>query len=113
MQMIPLKAVARTKEESVAVLRRKGMIPGIVYGNAKNTMVAVEEVPLKKAYVRAGESTLVELSTGDAALPVLFHAIDFDPVSDRMIHVDFYAVDMKKEVEAEVQILTPRSFRRN
>ena len=46
----------------------------------------------------------MELDLGEKKLPVLFHAVDFDPVSDRMIHVDFYAVDMKKKVTAEVHI---------
>ncbi len=57
-----------------------------------------------KAYVQAGESTLVELDMDGKKLPVLFHRIDFDPVSDRIAHVDFYAVNMKEELEAPVSI---------
>ena len=104
MEMLALAASSRTTKESPNALRRQGKVPGVVYGNAENTLVAVDEVALKKAYIKAGESTLVELDNGSKKLPVLFHAIDFDPVSDRMIHVDFYAVDMNKEVETEVQI---------
>ena len=104
MEKIPLQIAARTTDESVKLLRKEGKIPGVVYGNTENTLITVDEVSLKKAYVKAGESTLVELDNGGNKVPVLFQTVDFDPVSDRMIHVDFYAVDMKKEVEAEVHI---------
>ena len=104
MQMVALTAAARSKETSAKKLRRTGLIPGIVYGNFENTPVQCEENALKKAYVQAGESTLVELAIGKKKVPVLFHAIDLDPVSDRPAHVDFYAVDMNKEVEASVPL---------
>ncbi len=86
-------------------MRRSAIVPGIVYGNVDtNVMIAMNEVELKKTYIKAGESTLVEIETDGKKIPVLFHAVDFDPVSDRMIHVDFYAVNMKEEVEADVHI---------
>jgi len=105
MDKVALSASARSKDISVKNLRRQGQIPGVVYGNkTENTAIQMEEVALMKAYVKAGESTLVDLDIGGNKMPVLFHDVSFDPVSDRMDHVDFYAVDMKKEVEAEVQI---------
>lgn len=104
MEKITLSATIRTDKDSVKNLRSQGRVPGIVYGNVDNFMIHCDEVALAKAYQNAGESTLVELETGEKKMPVLFHVIDADPVSDRMIHVDFYAVNMKKEVETEVHI---------
>ena len=103
MQMVPLSAAPRIKA-SAAHLRRSGKIPCVVYGNIENTLLQCDEKTLMKAYANAGESTLVELEVSEKKVPVLFHALDFDPVSDRVIHVDFFAVDMKKEVEAEVPL---------
>ncbi len=102
--MITLAATARSKDMRANALRRSGQVPAVVYGNEQQEHLQLEEVALKKAYTKAGESTLVELDLGSKKLPVLFHDVDYDPVSDRMIHVDFYAVNMKKEVEAEVHI---------
>lgn len=105
MDKVALSASARSTDVSVKNLRRQGQIPGVVYGNkVENTPIQMEEVALMKAYVKAGESTLVDLDIGGKKMPVLFHTIEFDPVSDRMNHVDFYAVDMNKEVEAEVPV---------
>ncbi len=105
MEKIILKAIKRTTEQSVKEMRIAGTVPGNVYGNLDtNVLVGMDEVALKKAYVKAGESTLVQLDVEGTMIPVLFHSIDQDAVSDRIIHVDFYAVNMKEEVEAEVHI---------
>lgn len=102
---VALKASTRIPGANVKDLRKAGLIPVVVYGNkTENTLLQIEEMPLKKAHMKAGESTLVELDVDGKKTPVLFQSVDLDPVSDRMIHVDFYAVDMKKEVEAEVHI---------
>jgi large subunit ribosomal protein L25 len=74
-----------------------------LYGNdVENTQLQCDHKELLKTYAQAGESTLVELDIAGKKVPVLIHAIDFAPVSDRITHVDFYAVNMKKEVEAHV-----------
>lgn len=104
MDKVSLKASARTKDVTPGSIRRSGFVPGVIYGNIENTQVQCDERDLKRAYVKAGESTLVELDVEGKTVPVLFHALDFHPVSSRMTHVDFYAVDMKKEVEADVHI---------
>lgn len=102
---VALAASPRSKEANVKTLRVEGQVPAVIYGNkVENTLVHIEEIALQKAHKKAGESTVVELDIAGKKVPVLFHAVDTDPVSDRMIHVDFYAVDMKKEVEAEVHI---------
>lgn len=79
-------------------------MPCVVYGNTENQSFQCELVALTKAYTKAGESTLVELGVGGKHVPVLFHEVKFDPVTDAISHVDFYAVDMNKEVEADVAI---------
>jgi len=105
MEMVPLKATARAQEASARVLRRNGSVPCVVYGNeVKNTSVQCVANELTKVYGKAGESTLVDLEIDGKKVPVLIHAIQFEPVSGRIAHVDFYAVDLKKEIEAPVPV---------
>jgi large subunit ribosomal protein L25 len=105
MDMVPLKATARTAEVSPKDLRKRNSVPCVLYGNeVKNTMVQCGENELLKVYVKAGESTLVELDVDGKKVPVLFHALQFEPVSGRISHVDFYAVNLKKEIEAPVPV---------
>lgn len=105
MEMISLKAQARPVEPSAKVLRRQSLIPAVVYGNeAENTSIQCDYNELYKAYVQAGGSTIVDLDIDGKKVPSLFHDLSFDPVSDRIIHVDFYAVNMKKSIEAQIPL---------
>lgn len=105
MDMVSLSTASRSTDVSARQLRRTGVVPCVVYGNkTENISFQCEIVPLTKAYTRAGESTLVELDVNGKKVPVLFHDVKFDPVTDVISHVDFYAVDMNKEVEADVSI---------
>lgn len=104
MATITLQASARDTAVSAKRLRREGQVPCVVYGNTKNAQLQCAQQTLRQAYLRAGESTLVSLEVAGASIPVLFHSIDFDPVSSEFSHVDFFAVDMNKEVEASVAL---------
>jgi large subunit ribosomal protein L25 len=105
MSNVPLSATARQNDVSAADLRREGKVPCVLYGNQKeNVHMECVYNEIYKAYVHAGESTIVDLTVGNSTVPALFHELQFDPASDRLLHVDFYAVDMKKEIEANVPI---------
>lgn len=104
MDMVSLSAASRSPLRPNR-LRMTGVVPAVIYGNnTENLSVQCDEKALKKAYAKAGESSLVEIEIDGKKIPVLFHELAFDPVSDRMIHVDFYAVDMKKEIEAPIPV---------
>jgi len=106
MDIVSLSAQARSAEARAKDLRREGIVPCVLYGNdTENAHMQCERSVLEKAFQQAGESTLVELDTGSKKVPVLFHAVEFEPVSGAIMHVDFYAVDMKKEIEARVSIV--------
>lgn len=107
MDNIPLSATARTEDKSATVLRQEDQVPCVVYGNkSENLSLTCVYNEIYKAYAAAGESTIVDLTIGDnKKIPVLFHQIQTDPVTDKLIHVDFYAVDMKKEIEANVPVV--------
>lgn len=103
MDMLTLATAPRSTEKPNR-MRMGGSVPCVVYGNIANTTMMCAEGELTKALKKAGESTLVELEVDGKKVPSLFHKVDLDPVSGRIIHVDFYAVDMKKEVEATVHL---------
>jgi large subunit ribosomal protein L25 len=105
MEKISLKASARDGKAKAKALRRDGRVPCVVYGSVEGNMhVECAERELHKAFAKAGESTLVELDVGGKTVPVLFKSVSFDPVTDREIHVDFYAVNMKKEIDTLVPV---------
>lgn len=104
MSTISLTAQARP-EGKPKVIRREGQVPCVLYGNdTANVSLVCNAGELFRVYVKAGESTIVELDAAGKKVPVLFHSVDFHPVTDAITHVDFYAVDMKKEIEAQVPV---------
>ncbi|MCK5019665.1 MAG: 50S ribosomal protein L25 [Candidatus Peribacteraceae bacterium] len=105
MDTVSLSTEAKNTELTLNSLRASGKVPCVLYGNnVENTQFQCEYNEIYKAYVTAGESTIVQLEVNGKKVPTLFHAVQFDPVSDKILHVDFYVVDMKKEIEAAVPI---------
>ena len=106
MKMIPLKSEARDGKVAVNPLRRSGKVPCVLYGNAfANMTISCDHSELFRVYTKAGESVLVEIDVAGKKVPALFHDVAFAPVRNEIIHVDFYVVDMNKEIEANVPIV--------
>lgn len=104
MKIISLQTEA-IKEAKAKNVRAAGKVPCVVYGNdVDHTQFACDYSELYRTYAKAGESNLVELDIAGKKVPVLFYELQFEPVSDAIIHVDFFAVDMKKEIEARVPV---------
>lgn len=90
----------------VKKLRRAGQIPATVYGrNMKSTSVAVASDAFAKTYEQAGETGLVELSIDGKVHPTLIHAVQRDPVTDAILHVEFYQVNLKEKVRTHVPLV--------
>jgi len=86
--------------------RADGKVPAVVYGpNMEPKNVLVDRKALFTSYREAGESTLVDLVTnGDQALKVLIQDLQYDPMSSEVIHADFRAVDLTKEITAKIKL---------
>ncbi len=105
MDMIPLSVSARNEQKTAKQLRMEGQVPCVVYGNGiENLQIQAGAKELHKTFQKAGESTLVELDVNGKKIPVLFKDISFHPVSGLELHADFYAVNMKEEIETLVPI---------
>jgi large subunit ribosomal protein L25 len=106
MDMLTLQASARDLGVKAKKVRNAGRVPAVVYGSVDgNLHVEIEAAALHKTFNKAGASTLVELDVAGKKVPVLFKEVTFHPITDRETHADFYAVDMKKEIEAPVPLI--------
>lgn len=101
-----LKAEKRTLEgRKVKNLRKEGILPGNVYGKkVKSQAVQVDLKDFQKTFKEIGETGLLTLTIGSEEKPVLIHNLQFNPVSDAPIHVDFLQVDLKEKVEADIPV---------
>jgi len=103
--MLTLKAESREATENLEILRAAGKVPAVFYGSKeKNTPVMVNNSEFVKVFREAGESAVITLETPAGKKGVLVHEVQFDPVTSKIIHVDFYVVDQTKEVEVAIPI---------
>ncbi|MEK7124694.1 MAG: 50S ribosomal protein L25 [Patescibacteria group bacterium] len=102
-----ISLVAKTREKgNVKALKKTGQVPAVVYGpKEKNLTLQVDEKDFMKIFKQAGESSLIELNVDKLKKPVLIHEIQKDPVSGKIIHIDFYQPDLKKEVEVKIPLV--------
>lgn len=70
-------------------MRREGVVPGVLYGHGDNTPIAIREFDLMKLLVTP-HVYLVELELDGKVEKVLVQEVQYHPVSDRPVHVDFY-----------------------
>jgi len=95
----------------VKILRKKGVIPAVLYGpKIKNLSLEVNSKEFEKIFEVAAESSLIKLKIQNEKLKndeflVLIHDIQFDPLTEKPIHVDFYQPSLEKETEITVPII--------
>jgi len=87
-------------------VRRKGHVPAVVYGDKKPPMMISMELNLLKRYVHStGFFThLFDLEVEGKKYRVLPRDAQFDPVSDRPLHVDFLRVSASTKVRVGVPV---------
>lgn len=89
----------------VKILRKHGLIPAELYGrDTDNLHLAVQEKDFAKIYREAGEHTIVNLKTGGRDVPVIIYGAERDPMTGRIISVDFHRVRMDEKIHARVPI---------
>jgi large subunit ribosomal protein L25 len=95
---------AVTRKTKGATIRPDGQLPAVVYGAGKPTE-SLTLVPTEfiKLYKQAGNSSLIDVVLdGKNAGKVLVQEVQADPVTDRVLHVDFRRIDMAKPMVAPV-----------
>ena len=87
-------------------LRHEGFVPGVIYGDNKEpTLVAVSEKKLMaECYTLAFLGHVIEAKIGEKTEKFLPKEIEFDPVTDRPIHVDFLRISKNSKVKVNIAI---------
>jgi large subunit ribosomal protein L25 len=104
-QVLTAEARDITGKRVKRLVRAKGKIPGVVYGKGLEPyLVSVNAKEFRRLYHEVGGSALVDLTVAEEAHPVLIHEPDHDPITGNETHVDFYRVNMRQKITAEVPI---------
>jgi large subunit ribosomal protein L25 len=106
MKSITIKGSERESVGKVATkaLRNAGMVPCVIYGGENPVHFSAEERAFKGlVYTPEAHTVVIELEGGKKFDGIL-QDIQFHPVSDKILHVDFYNLDAAKEITMEVPV---------
>ena len=87
-------------------LRAAGIVPGVVFGKkAGSVAVQLDAKVFDTLYRAAGRTSLVALTIdGGAPTSVVIKSIQRNPLTGRILHVDFFAPDLTHEMTADIPI---------
>src|ERR687894_2852667 len=87
-------------------LRASGMIPAVLYGDGdgKSTSLAVPDKVVDYTLHHLGDNALYDIDLGSGAATARIVDVQRDPVSGRLIHVDFAPVNMRERIEVTVPL---------
>ncbi|TSD06081.1 MAG: large subunit ribosomal protein L25 [Parcubacteria group bacterium Athens0714_12] len=102
-----LNAAARIiKGKNVKTLRKKNIIPAVLYGHkVEPKILQVNFLDFKKIYEEAGENTIIDLKIDDKeSVKALIYDIKKDYLSNVLNHIDFYQIKKGEKVNVEVEL---------
>ena len=100
-----------SKRESVGkkatkAVRNAGKVPCVLYGGGKPLHFVAEDAAFKPLVYTADVHTVVLEIEGGEKFNAVLQDIQFHPVSDRILHVDFYQIFGDKEITMQIPIHT-------
>ena len=86
-------------------LRAKGLIPSVVYGGKTPVLAASEYVATEKTLVGAGYHSPIDLDVDGKKQLVIVKDVQIDPVSRKIMNIEFQAISAKEAVTATTPIV--------
>ena len=84
-------------------LRYEGKVPAVLYGGTEQSHFAVVSTDLKDA-IYTPEANFVEITLGTQKVKAIIKELQFHPLTDLLLHVDFLQLFDDKEIVMEIPI---------
>jgi large subunit ribosomal protein L25 len=87
-------------------LRTSGMVPAVLYGDGdgRSAALAVPEKTVDYTLRHLGDNALYDIDLGSGASTARVVEVQRNPVTGRLVHVDFAPVDMRERIEVTVPV---------
>lgn len=110
MKSITIKGSKRKElgKSSSKKLRNEGKVPCILYGDGEPIHFYSNEIDFKKLVYTPNAHT-VKIILEKKELDAIMQDIQFHPLSDKILHIDFYQLNENKEVSMEIPVKTEGS----
>lgn len=101
---ISVKARPQVGKSSTRALRNQGNVPCVLYGGEKQVTFYAHENDFRKL-VYTPDTFLVELDIEGSKTKAVMQDIQFHPVSDKILHIDFLEVFDNKPVTVSLPVI--------
>ncbi|WP_162341570.1 50S ribosomal protein L25 [Paenibacillus paridis] len=102
---IQLNERANLSKSQINLLRKQGQVPAIVYGKDVGSIsVIVGEKEIISVIKHNPRAILNAAIPEQGNKPVLIQNIQRDPLSNKIVHVDFYQLNMNESMDSKVTI---------
>jgi large subunit ribosomal protein L25 len=93
-------------KKSTKALRNAGQVPCVLYGGDKPLHFSAPELAFSKlVYTANAHTVVIGLDNGETYNAVM-QDIQFHPVTDRILHIDFYEIHEDKAITMEIPVKT-------
>ncbi|AKA35310.1 50S ribosomal protein L25/general stress protein Ctc [Flagellimonas lutaonensis] len=106
MKSITIKGSQRESvgKASTKALRNAGKVPCVLYGGDKPLHFSADEISFKDlVYTPNAHTVVIELESGEK-FDAVMQDIQFHPVTDRILHIDFYQLFEDKPVTMKIPV---------
>ncbi len=106
MKSITIKGSERESvgKKATKALRNAGKVPCVVYGGEKPLHFSADELAFKNlVYTPNAHTAVIELENG-VKIDAVMQDIQFHPVTDKIIHIDFYQLFADKELTMDIPV---------
>ena len=106
MRVLELSAATRTAtgRREARRMRSEGKVPAMVYGHGENVMCLLEERDLRSLLLTPYVQ-LIDLNVNGNLEKVILKEVQYHPVSDRPIHLDFFRYVEDTPIEMSIPIV--------
>jgi large subunit ribosomal protein L25 len=107
-KIVKLKATSRGRAGKGAsrAVRREGLVPGVVYGDKQDAQTISLNYRELEPHVQTGRflSTLVDLDVDGKTVRAIARDVQFEPVRDFIVHVDFLRLGKGSRIAVNVPV---------
>ena len=91
-------------KKATKALRNAGQVPCVLYGGDKPVHFSAPELAFSKLVYTPNAHTVVIALDNGTSLNAIMQDIQFHPVTDRILHIDFYQLFEDKEITMEIPV---------
>ena len=92
-----------TGKLGVKELRQHKKIPGVYYSyDSSNLLFQIDESEIRNAI--NSKANIFSVNVGGKDQDVIFKSVQYHPITDAIIHIDLYGVDMDKAISIKIPI---------